>query len=145
MKLRATLRPAVTARKLQTGDVSQGSMAQPFAWRDVLGKRVLFYRDGTHRICSDTSLTEEELFNSQLLRFVHASLITAEPQGQKDYLYVDAAKNPVAVYICGLEGQEYLRQVHTAIQIGQVPAEMIADHDTGTVDTLREAIHVKHE
>ena len=137
MRLQATLRPGRAVRSLQVGDVSEASKPKPIAVRDILGRRVMFFEDGTHQMCGDHSLSDEELFHSELLRFVHASVITGEPQGHPDYLWVDGTKNPVQVKIRGLTAEEYMRQVHTAIDVGAVPREMICDHDTATVDCLK--------
>lgn len=137
MQLEATLRLGKAARSLRVGDVSQSSRAKPIAWRDILGRRVMFFDDGTHQMSGDHTLSDAELFHSELLRFVHASLIKGEPQGHPDFLWVDASQNPVQVKICGLEAGEYMRQVHTAIDVGLVSGEMILDQDGRTVECLK--------
>ena len=139
MKLTATLRPSALSNKLAKGrqDNSVSSHAHALATRWVLGKRIVFYRSGEHVIQGQHGLTDEEQYNSELLRFVHASLLASQPIGDEQVLYVDASQDPVEVYICGLPGDEYMRQVREAIATGDVPAEMVADRDDQTISLIK--------
>jgi len=141
----ATLRPARLTRQLSqaSGDQSTSTVAALIASRTMLGRRVSFYSSGEHTV-EGVTLTQAEQFDSELLRFAHASLIARTPIGDKRVLWVDASSDPIKVVIGGIEGEQYLRQVREAINVGTVPAEMVLDQDPETVPTIKEVASGQH-
>lgn len=96
----ATLKPSLLMRRMikHKGDVSEGTTSKIVAVRHILGHRIDFYYNGM-RIIHGLDLTEEEMYNSEILRFAHASLLTGEAVGDKRRCYVDATINPVEVWV----------------------------------------------
>ena len=97
----ATVRPSGLLKRMRkhTGDVSEGNRVELEARRSILGMEVEFYRDGTRRFVNATNLNEEEMYNSEILRFAHASILINGPVGDKKLCWVDATKNPVELWL----------------------------------------------
>lgn len=87
-------------------DVSEGSRHYVIAERILLGYLVLFFNDG-YRHVEGIDLNDEELHNSELLRFAHASLLINQPVGEKTYLYVDSSQKVVDVWLYGKQIKSY--------------------------------------
>ena len=83
------------------GDVSEGNTRIPVATRTLLGRKITFYHNG-ERVIEGLNITDEDMFNSEILRFAHASLLTGEPVGDRRMCCVDATANPVKVWLYGL-------------------------------------------
>jgi hypothetical protein len=79
-------------------DVSEGSKNFVVATRYIMGYLVKFYNDGMRKIVG-LDLDEQELHDSQILRFAHASLLVNQPIGDKNLCYVDSSTDPVTVWI----------------------------------------------
>lgn len=90
-------------------DVSESSKANLIATKIILNKRVNFYSTGEHEILN-SELKLEEQFNSEILRFTHASLITGQPEGDKAILWVDASVDPVNIWVYGQPVDQFLKQ-----------------------------------
>lgn len=98
---RAILKPTrLYKRIIAHKDVSEGSVDQLIARRIILNYEVLFYRDGRRKI-RNLELEDQDIHDSEILRFTHASILLSEPCGDKKYCYVDASVNPVEVWIFG--------------------------------------------
>ncbi len=89
------------ARMLKHKSVSEGSRHEVTTRRTILGHRVTFYRDGHREVQGVDSLDEQEIHDSEILRFAHASILTGEPSGSKLKCWVDASVNPVEVWLHG--------------------------------------------
>lgn len=128
----AHLRPSNFVKRLRQhdGNVSSGSKAKVLAKRTVLGKRITFYENGMHVIHGELDITEEEMFNSNILRFIHASLLINEPVGDKAKIWVNAAVNPVQVWLYGMPIEQFIRKALFAIRTGKVSADCLLDQHT---------------
>ena len=102
-------RPSSFMRQIikHTGDVSEGSEHKILAIRTIVGKKVTFYRNGYRRV-RDLNLTEEDTYDSEILRLAHASILIGEAIGKKSYCYVDATVEPVEVWIYGMKAEQFL-------------------------------------
>jgi len=96
----AILRPSGLLKRMTAhkGDVSEGNKCKLIARRKILNKYVEFYRDGTRRIFG-TGLNDEESYDSEILRFAHASILINGPVGDKRLCWVDATKDPVELWL----------------------------------------------
>lgn len=100
---KATLKPGRFIKdNLKHKNVSEGDKRFEIASRYILGKLVKFYNDGYREIIG-VELDEQEIHDSQILRFAHASLLINEPVGDKKLCWVDARTNPVNVWIYNKE------------------------------------------
>lgn len=99
ISLRPTLRflQAITHSK----PVSEGTRHKLVATRTVLGRKVQFFNDGTRAIGGTKEVSEQEAYDSELLRFAHASILTGVPAGEKSFLWVDSSKDPVEIWLYG--------------------------------------------
>ena len=96
-------------------NVSESDKANLLAQRQILGKEVLFFKDGSRRVIGE-DINADEAFDSELLRLTHASLLINEPVGSKTFCYVDATVDPVYVIIYGLEASNFINKVKTNIR-----------------------------
>jgi len=101
--LTANCKPSSFIKRMQKhrGDVSEGTQPKIIAQRRILNKIVTFYHNGL-RIIEGVDLNEQEVHESEVLRFAHASLLISAPVGDKQACYVDATKNPVEVWVYGM-------------------------------------------
>ena len=125
-------------RKHNGDALSESDRAQPFAKRTVLGKRVKFYTTGEH-VVSRTDLSDDEQYNSELMRFCHASLLTGQPVGDKKVLWVDASTNPVQVWLFGQTAEDFCNTTKDAIRMGSVASDLVVDGDP--ILTIRSLDH----
>jgi hypothetical protein len=125
----AHMKPSLMMKRMcaHQGNLSEGDKAQILAERVVLGKRVTFLKDGNHYINGKIDLTEEEMFNSELLRFAHASILINQEVGDKKKLWVDASVNPVIVWLYGVPIEKFVHQAKLAINQGHIEPGFILD------------------
>ena len=110
IQLSFDMRPSLLMRRMlkHAGDVSEGTRCKILAKRLVLGYNVTFYTNGL-RIVDNLDIDEEEVFNSELLKLTHASILIQEAVGDKRKCYVDATKNPVEIWIHNQPVKEYIQ------------------------------------
>ena len=144
VNLSGTLRPTAKMRHYQKcrESVSESSKARLIATRTIIGHTVHFYETGEHVIetISESDLSTEEMFNSEILKFAHASLIAGIPIGDKNLTWVDCSNNPCEVWMFGKTTEQFLTDVHRSIKNGRLDPNLILDGKT--VETMREANHV---
>jgi len=123
----ATVRPTKMLKRMleHRGDVSETSKYKVFAKRNILGYNVTFYENGLRE--TDGGLTEEEEFNSEILRLAHASLLINDAVGDQKQCYVDARRNPVEVIIYGYPADRYIKRAKNLIKNGHVEPGFILD------------------
>lgn len=127
IQLTANLKPSNLLRRMRKhAEVSEGSKHRLVATRIVLGKRVDFYHNGLRKV-HGLELDEQEIHDSEVLRFAHASILTGLPSGNKDLLYVDASVNPVEVWIEGMPFKKYMNMAKQAVQFGVVDPEFFIE------------------
>lgn len=138
-KFTALLRPSNMAKKLRQhqGDVSTGSKAKILATRSILGKVVTFYENGEHKV-RQKGITDEEQFNSEILRFAHASLLIAGPVGSKERIWIDATKNPVEIWLYNMPAEQFVKLADQKIKSGQVSRDFFVDQHP---DNFQEALN----
>lgn len=109
IQLEARVRRSRLHRRMHAhkGDVSEGTAYKLIAKKKILGKTVLFFNDG-YREVMGLPVDDEEAHNSEILRFAHASILINQPVGDKAKCYVDATKDPVEVWVYGIEATTYI-------------------------------------
>jgi len=97
---RVNVRPSALFKRLMKhrGEISEGDRYKIIATRTILGRKVDFYRNQL-RVVHGTNLTEEESYNSELLRFAHASILINGPVGDKKICWIDATQEPVELWL----------------------------------------------
>jgi len=90
--------PLLKRMREHVGDVSVTSKTRLMCERMILGRRVKFYENGLREI---QGLDEQESYDSEILRFTHASILINQPVGDKRLCYVDATKDPVELWLYG--------------------------------------------
>ena len=139
----ATVRPSKMFKSMlkHKGDVSEGSKCKILAKRTILGHEVIFYENGLRE--TDTELTDEEEFNSEILRLAHASILINDAVGDKTKCYVDARKNPVEVFIYGYPADRYIKRAKNLVKDGHVEADSILDQHLTQSKELKNVGHVR--
>lgn len=124
--LTAFCRPSTMLKRMMKhkGDVSEGSKIEIMAIRTILGKKVTFYHNGL-RIVEDGDLSEDDEYNSEVLRLAHASLLINDAVGDKRQCYVDARKNPVEVIIYGMPADIFIKKAENLIKTGQLDCDFV--------------------
>ena len=105
VQLSATLQPRASLRVGR--DQSETTRAELIATRWILGKHVRFFSNGEH-VVSGVRMSSEQMQESEVLRFAHASLLIQRPIGEKSVLWVDATLDPVAVWIHGKRAEDFI-------------------------------------
>ena len=124
------------------GDVSEGSTRVAVAYRYLLGRRVVFYHDGW-RVIDKIKITEEEMFNSEILRFAHASLLTGEPVGDKRLCWVDATANPVKVWLFGTTLENFIKQSSRLVATREVDPDFLLGTPLDKVTEIKNERNVR--
>lgn len=134
IRLKANIKPSTLFEVMNQhrGDVSEGTDGKELARRIMLGRKVKFFHDGRHIVESE-NITEEEEYNSELLKLAHASLLVGGPVGDKRYVYVDATKNPVEVWLYNQPAEQFINASVAVIQDGTIPEEFIKDETSDHV------------
>lgn len=122
----AKLKPSTLMKRMRAhfGDVSEGSQVKVMAKRIILGKRVTFFENGL-RVVEDKGLSEDDEFNSEVLRLAHASLLVNDAVGDREACYVDARKNPVEVVIWGMPANVFVKKAKTLMRSGQLDTDFV--------------------
>jgi len=107
------------------GDVSESDKVKLIGVRTILGRRVEFYENGEHVV--DTDIDLQEMFDSEILRFAHASLICKIPVGDKKTTWVDASKDPCDVWMFGKPVADMIRGAIKQVQNGTLDLRSIVD------------------
>ena len=105
------------------GNLSEGDRPQLIATKTILGKKVKFYTSGEHVV--EAELTPQEQYDSEILRFAHASLIVGEGVGDKAILYVDASVDPCDVWIYNEPAAQFIKKAMEAIKLGSLQTEFV--------------------
>ena len=117
--------------------VDEGNKSKVIAIRTILGKRVTFYQNGL-RFIEDVNINEEEQFDSQILRFAHASILIEGPVGDKKACYVDATKNPVEVWIYDYRLEDFIKKYTHLMRTGRVDTDFLLEEPLKrTIDNER--------
>ena len=137
-------KPSLLMRRMvkHKGDVSEGSTRIPVATRYVLGRKVVFYHDGW-RFIEQVKITEEEMFESEILRFAHASLLTGEPVGDKRLCCVDATANPVKVWLFGTTLEDFIKQSSKLVATGAVDPDFLLGTPLDRIKELKDERNVR--
>lgn len=109
-------------------DHSCGSRGTLIAIRRLLKREVRFYNNG-ERVIVGGDLNEQELHDSEILKFSHASILINQPVGDKKVLWVDATINPVDVWIYGEPWQNFLKRSKDAIINGIIDPEFAIEEN----------------
>ena len=131
VKLSGTCRPTKLMRRLQEhrGDVSSSDMCRLIAKRNLLGQTVRFYTSGEH-VIEGSTLPLADQYDSELLKFAHASLLVNGPVGDKRKLWVDATTDPCQVWIEGHSVVDFLRRARRRVMDGTISvAELFESED----------------
>ena len=120
-----------------SGDVSVGSKTKVMAKRSVLGRNITFYENGLRVIEGEDDVTEEQQFNSEVLRLAHASLLINDAVGDKRMCYVDARVNPVVVYIYGMLASDFVSKAKELIKTGQIAEDFVLDSPIQELKNVR--------
>ena len=117
--------------------VDEGNKSKVIAIRNILGKKVTFYQNGL-RFIEGVDIDDEEQFNSQILKFAHASILINGPVGDKKGCYVDATKNPVEVWVYENKLEDFIKKYSTLIRLGSVDTDfLLGEPLKRTVDNER--------
>lgn len=120
------------------GDVSEGAKSKIIATRKILGREVIFFQNGL-RFIKGLDLTEQEQFDSEILRLAHASILIQGPVGDKKSCYVDAVKNPIEVWIYGKPLSRFIREYTHRVRTGEVEVDfLLNEHVKRTVEKTNE-------
>ena len=136
-------RPSAYFRRItqHDGNVSEGTKHRELARRRLLNREVVFYSDGFHFI--DVEITEQEQYESQILRFAHASILIGQPVGDKASCYVDATKNPIEVVIYNIPLEQFIAKSAKLIKSGQLDEDLLLGEPVKTVTELKNERDVK--
>lgn len=115
------------AMRKHSGDLSEGDRPVLLATRKILGRTCRFYTSGEHTVDYDEGVTNDEMQDSVLLRFAHASIIAREPVGDKNVLWVDARRKRTEVWINGMQITDFLLRSQAAIRSGRIEPELVMD------------------
>lgn len=128
IQLTANCKPSTLMRKMlkYKGDVSEGTQYKIVARRKILKRDVVFYANGL-RFIEGTDLNEQEMYDSEILRLAHASLLINAPVGDKKLCYVDATKNPVEVWIYSMPIKEFIKTSRRLIETQQLDLEFLLE------------------
>lgn len=134
VNLTANCKPSRLMRKMlkHTGDVSEGTQAKVVARRQILDRQVTFYHNGL-RVVEGIGLDEQEIHESEILRLAHASLLIGHSVGDKKICYVDATKNPVEVWICGLLADDFIAKSKYLVETQQLSLEFLLEEPIKTI------------
>lgn len=126
--LKAICRPSAYFRRItqHDGDVSESSKTKIIAVKRLLSKTVIFYANGLRSI-TGVDITEQEQYDSQILRFAHASILINAPVGDKKSCYVDATKDPIEVVIYNTPIKEFIKKSVKSIRSGVVDPSFLLD------------------
>ena len=129
IQFEAHMRPSNMMKRMRKhqGNLSESDKANVLAERTILGKKVTFLTDGTHYINGKIELDDEEMFNSHILRYTHASILIDEAVGDKKKLWVDASVNPVVIWLYGVPIESFVHQAKLAINGGHLEPGFILD------------------
>jgi hypothetical protein len=133
-------RPSLMLKRMQKHrcDVSEGSKSKIMTKKIILGKRVTFYENGL-RVVEDKDLSEEDEFNSEILRLTHASLLIGEPVGDKSQCWIDASTNPVTIVIYNMPAKDFIKQTTYMMRNGHIdPDKVLNTHLRVTEETTDE-------
>lgn len=123
-------------------DVSEGSQAKVMAKRTILGMKVTFYESGL-RVVEDNDLSEEDEYNSEILRLAHASILIGGPVGDKKILYVDATFNPVKIFIYNMSAEMYIKKAKMAVKAGQISEDFVLGSHIRKIEESTDDRHVR--
>lgn len=119
-------------------DVSEGDRSKLLAVRTLLGKTVRFYTSGEHSCDAYYgSLTELEQYESLLMRYAHASLLSGNVEGDKRILAVDATCEPCKVWTHNMTWEEFIRRADMAKLAGVLTTEIIVDSFSTAIPVIR--------
>ena len=121
---RAIARPSALMRKMVHVQTSESSKARLLAHLVLFKRSVRFYEDGTRRM---DGLTEDESQESEILRYIHASLIARRPVGDRSLLYVDAMKSPIEIIAYGRSLDVFAQDCLNLIRSGEMAADRLRD------------------
>jgi hypothetical protein len=122
------MKPSAYLKRMRahSGDLSESSKGKVLAKRTILGKKVTFYTNGLREV-ADIDLSEEDEFNSEILRLAHASILINEPVGDKEACYVDSSFDPVQIFVWGMPVDEFLSTTKEGIQSGKINKDFVFD------------------
>jgi hypothetical protein len=124
--LSAKLKPSkYLLRMTEHKDVSIGSKSKIMAKRTILDREVTFYENGL-RVIED-EISDEDQFNSEILRLAHASILINDAVGDKKACYVDARVNPVIVYVYGMKAEDFVVKAKQLIKSGTLEKDFVLD------------------
>jgi hypothetical protein len=120
------LKPSSMLKRMRAhiGDVSEGSKAKVMAQRTILGKKVTFYENGL-RVLHDRDISEDDEYNSEILRLTHASLLINDAVGDKRQCWVDARFDPVKVIIYNMEAVHFVQKATQLMRNGDVDPDFV--------------------
>lgn len=125
-----------------SGDVSEGTGSKLIAQRTILKRTVSFYNNGL-RVIEGEEISEEDQYNSEVLRLAHASILMNAPVGDKRMCYVDATKNPVEVWFYNQRAEHFIDKVKEMVRTGQISEEVILDQPLQHTKDLKNERNVK--
>ena len=135
----AHCKPSIYLKRIMAHNknVDEGNKSKIIGIRTILGKRVTFYQNGIHTI-EGINLNEEDQFNSQILRFAHASLLIGGSVGDKRGCYVDATKNPTEVWIYEYPLETFIKKYTYLMRVGSVDTDFLLEEPLKrTIDNER--------
>jgi hypothetical protein len=138
------LKPSAMLKSMweHKGDVSEGSKTKVMAQRMILGKKVTFYENGL-RLVEDKNITEDDEFNSEILRLTHASLLIGQPVGDKRQCWIDASTDPVTIIIYGIKAENFIKRATHLMRHGVIDPDFVLNTHLRQTEELKDERNVR--
>jgi len=127
--LSGAVRPSCMVKQVnchKAGDQSESDRGELLAERMILGHVCRFMKNGDHFIVG-MNITDQDHFNSQILRFAHASILCNVPVGHEKLLLVDMTVEPCRIIMFGKPIAEVLANAKIAVQSGLISIDLVVD------------------
>jgi hypothetical protein len=140
----AHCRPSLLMKRMveHKCDVSEGTKYKSIAKRQLLGRQITFYSNGL-RVIEGLDLTEQEQHDSEILRLTHASILIGEPVGDKRMCWVDATKDPVEIWVYGMELKDFIKRSKVLVENNLLSVDFLLEEPLKRTSELKNERNVK--